>query len=301
MPVRVVVHGECLQLPDDFVASHPGGAQLLHQASLLDDATPLFESYHAPTSRGVAPLRALARTFKLKAPLDADAEARLARALRAPHYTYTDHGFYADVSRDVRAFFAAKRSGWGFGGRGGSQRAAHKATPWWLLKSCAAAGAFAYFAACSLGHAPEGGGGASAVVRFGSGVLAGALGISLGFIVMHDASHYAVSTSPAVNEALSAVVCLSFLWSPTVWLGHHVAGAWKTGKARKDPPSFLEATTISFVPPDTKHSVFAYACLLFASYSFTWRGPSIYIYFQNEKKTVFCFFLFFFEWPFTPT
>jgi hypothetical protein len=236
MPVRVVVHGECLQLPDDFVASHPGGAQLLHQASLLDDATPLFESYHAPTSRGVAPLRALARTFKLKAPLDADAEARLARALRAPHYTYTDHGFYADVSRDVRAFFAAKRSGWGFGGRGGSQRAAHKATPWWLLKSCAAVGAFAYFAACSLGHAPEGGGGASAVVRFGSGVLAGALGISLGFIVMHDASHYAVSTSPAVNEALSAVVCLSFLWSPTVWLGHHVAGAWKTGKARRDPP-----------------------------------------------------------------
>jgi len=233
MPVRIVLHGECLELPESFVATHPGGAQLLHQASVLDDATPLFESYHAPTPRGVASLRAMARTYKLNAPLDADAEERIARALRAPRYTYADHGFYADVSRDVRAYFATKKSWWSFGG-GSSGRPKiplHKATPWWLLKSCAILAAMVYAAATSMmtpgGAACEDNGGWRGWAWFSSllhGVLAGALGMSLSFVVMHDASHYAVSSSPLINEVLSAVICLPSLWSPTVWLGHHVAG-----------------------------------------------------------------------------
>jgi hypothetical protein len=229
MPVRIVLHGECLELPETFIVTHPGGAQLLHQASVLDDATPLFESYHAPTPRGVASLRALARTYKLKAPLDADAEERIARALRAPRYTYTDHGFYADVSRDVRAFFATKTSGWSFANSGSSGRPkihVHKATPWWLLKSFAILAALVYSAATSFmasgaAYEDNNGGWLSSLMY---GILAGALGISLSFVVMHDASHYAVSSSPLINEALSAVICLPSLWSPTVWLGHHVAG-----------------------------------------------------------------------------
>jgi len=238
MPVRLVVHGACLELPDAFVSEHPGGEKLLRQASLLADATPLFESYHAPTARGAGSIRTLARTFELdKDSLDPQALEALEAARKAPHYTYSSRGFYADVTQDVRAFFAA-RSGEGHG-----TKTSHKATTWWALKALALLAAWGWWArcACALSARTQASVGDDHISgsRFGawlSGFVLGWLSIMLGFVVMHDASHYAVSSKPLVNEVLAAVVNLSYLWAPTVWLGHHVAGHHSfTGELKYDP------------------------------------------------------------------
>jgi len=58
--------------------------------------------------------------------------------------------------------------------------------------------------------------------RCAAAAAAGHLFISVGFVVMHDASHSAVSSHPAVNGALSwlwnAVAC----WDHRLWHKHHV-------------------------------------------------------------------------------
>jgi len=132
----------------------------------------------------------------------------------------------------VRAYFATRKSGWSFGYSSSRPLIPlHKATPWWLLKSFVMLAALTYTAACSMlapGTAHDDDASWSGESWLGSslvrGMLAGTLGMSLSFVVMHGAPHHAASSSPFVKDVLSAVICLPSLWSPTVWLGRHVAG-----------------------------------------------------------------------------
>jgi cytochrome b involved in lipid metabolism len=45
------VHGKYYDL-DTFMKSHPGGTVVLKMSKGIEDATPLFESYHAFANRG---------------------------------------------------------------------------------------------------------------------------------------------------------------------------------------------------------------------------------------------------------
>jgi fatty acid desaturase len=60
--------------------------------------------------------------------------------------------------------------------------------------------------------------------------------ISLGFNVMHDASHYAIITNPTVNQWMAKVWNALNLWNSKIWFYHHVFHHHSfTGLLNRDP------------------------------------------------------------------
>jgi fatty acid desaturase len=73
-------------------------------------------------------------------------------------------------------------------------------------------------------------------IRMASAFAGGLLWMSLGFNVMHDASHYAVSLSPTINQTLSRVWNQWGMWNHLIWFYHHVVEHHShTGVEKKDP------------------------------------------------------------------
>jgi fatty acid desaturase len=66
--------------------------------------------------------------------------------------------------------------------------------------------------------------------------VAGGFYISLGFTVMHDASHYAVSVNPNINLFLTKLWNGWGLWNANMWFFHHVLNHHSfTGQENQDP------------------------------------------------------------------
>jgi fatty acid desaturase len=67
-------------------------------------------------------------------------------------------------------------------------------------------------------------------------IIASISWMSLGFNVMHDASHYAISTQPSVNIFLSKLYNGLNLWNSKIWFYHHVLNHHSfTGLLYRDP------------------------------------------------------------------
>ena len=59
-------------------------------------------------------------------------------------------------------------------------------------------------------------------VRICFAVLAGFIGVQIGFIVLHDASHCAISKYSYINDFLSRITNAFILWDHRLWMTHHV-------------------------------------------------------------------------------
>jgi fatty acid desaturase len=67
-------------------------------------------------------------------------------------------------------------------------------------------------------------------------IIASISWMSLGFNVMHDASHYAISMNPQINESLSKLYNGLNLWNSKIWFYHHVLHHHSfTGILYRDP------------------------------------------------------------------
>jgi linoleoyl-CoA desaturase len=74
------------------------------------------------------------------------------------------------------------------------------------------------------------------IYKCGFSQLAGLLYISLGFNVFHDASHYAVSISPNINNFVAKLWASWGLWNTDLWFYHHIVNHHSyTGLDKKDP------------------------------------------------------------------
>ncbi|MCK5924208.1 MAG: fatty acid desaturase [Methylococcales bacterium] len=103
-----------------------------------------------------------------------------------------------------------------------------KATPLWFIKSIVSALAFIYtFYWQAYIHNEE-----SLLIQ----CICGFFLLSLGFSMIHDASHYAVSTNPRVNIIICKIwMCCSY-WQHFIWGRHHVYGHHSfTGDEKRDP------------------------------------------------------------------
>jgi fatty acid desaturase len=73
-------------------------------------------------------------------------------------------------------------------------------------------------------------------IRTALTILASISWIGLGFNVMHDASHYAITTNPSVNQVLSKTWNALNLWNSKLWFYHHVFHHHSfTGLVNRDP------------------------------------------------------------------
>ena len=67
-------------------------------------------------------------------------------------------------------------------------------------------------------------------------IIASISWMSLGFNVMHDASHYAISMNPQINESISKLYNGLNLWNSKIWFYHHVLHHHSfTGILYRDP------------------------------------------------------------------
>eukprot|EP00656_Telonema_subtile_P013742 TRINITY_DN16984_c0_g1_i1.p1 TRINITY_DN16984_c0_g1~~TRINITY_DN16984_c0_g1_i1.p1 ORF type:complete len:679 (-),score=137.71 TRINITY_DN16984_c0_g1_i1:168-2204(-) len=215
-PLVLRIHGARYDLTK-FASAHPGGRGILESAAVTakDDATALFESYHALSTRR-AHIDKIMTTFKLAG--DVEAEPFPA--------TFLNGGFYHTLREKVKAHLQQQQTQ-------PTTISAHKVGALCMLKCCA----FLAVLLVSAWHITNG-------VALGSSnwtlvAWAAVMATShsfLGFCVMHDASHYAVSSIPVVNELLSRVCNASQLWSHDLWARHHVyAHHSYTGDQKNDP------------------------------------------------------------------
>ena len=162
------IHGKVYDLTS-FVKRHPGGPQVLMSVRGTDDLTAIFESSHAFADRR-----------RVDATMSKYCLGRCAKSQLA----FPEGGFYATVTKRVRAALT---------------NGVH-ANRWWCLKAFILVAAW-LSCLCVAFIAPPAA--ISGSGRCLAAAAAGHLFICHGFVIMHDASHSAVSSNHAINSALS--------------------------------------------------------------------------------------------------
>jgi linoleoyl-CoA desaturase len=210
------IHGYLYDLRP-FLSRHPGGSQVLLSVCGTEDLTAAFESSHAFADR--ARIEQVMAKYRV-----GECEASTS--------CFPAGGFYRELTARVRAALPH----------------GVRATPWWCLKAAflvltwAASFAFA-FGLVTVSAEP-----ASILARCVVALVAGHVHMCVGFVVMHDASHSAVSSHPAINTCLSWAWNTLSLWDYRLWHMHHMYRHHSfTGDPRRDPD------TVHLTPFLAKH------------------------------------------------
>lgn len=188
-----------------FLNQHPGGSDILIKTKGEKDITVLFETYHTFSNKD-----------KIKESLqkyEIENENENNKTIYRNNYDFTNYDL---LTSEVKKIFPTRSS---------------IKTTWFscslnsflfLLYAfyfyCATMSSYHVFLKCMYGF------------------VAGGLYISLGFSVMHDASHYAISIKPNTNLALTGLWNSWGLWNANMWFFHHVLNHHSfTGQENKDP------------------------------------------------------------------
>ncbi|KAL6055315.1 heme binding [Balamuthia mandrillaris] len=230
-PKYWAIHGEYYDL-SSFVERHPGGEEML-LVGKGRDCTELFESVHALSQLN---LKALLAKYKV----ERSVWSALPNCPPPPpdQFTWESNGFYSVLTQKVKRHFAekaqltqsqqAQKQQQQNGGTATSSRAyveGYKAgTPYWIKVSC-----LLLLWATMITYTLSTG-------CWWTAAAAGFLMNMVGFCVMHDGSHFAISRRVWVNRLCHTLWNNWNLWSHFLWLRHHVYGHHSyTGVFRQDP------------------------------------------------------------------
>jgi linoleoyl-CoA desaturase len=195
------IHGKTYDLTE-FIEKHPGGADILLKTKGEKDITALFETYHAFSNK--EKIGKMLDNYEVK-DIEPDKDVK--------QYDFTN---YNKLLKLVKEKFPNRKT--------------IKATPFWVIVTMSTFLLYVncfYVAMLSQKHI---------LVRCLNGLFAGVCWASLGFNVMHDASHYGVSLYPKVNNVLSKLYNGFGLWNAALWFYHHVYHHHSfTSEERKDP------------------------------------------------------------------
>lgn len=186
----------------EFVDKHPGGKDILLKTKNEKDLTPLFETYHAFSDK--EKIKKMLDVYEIKKEENKDYKK----------YDFTNYNKLLQIIKLA----------------GFSNRISTKASLSYIIQN-----AFMLIAYCSLFY------GAmfstsSILYKCIFAFFAGLSYISLGFNVMHDSSHYAVSINSNINNILSKLWNSWGLWNNSIWFYHHVLNHHSfTGENKLDP------------------------------------------------------------------
>ena len=190
-----------------FAHIHPGGTEIIEKTKDLPDCTALFESYHA-----------FSNINKLKQTL-----AKYEMPGTAEPYS-GDFSTYRDLVQRIMTTTDLK------------DRESIKAPPQWYIWSGLLGIAYFYFLWQAF----------SAEYLFSKTVfvlLCSSAEASILFNVLHDASHYAISTNPLINNAISKITNSWIGWNHALWLYHHVYYHHTYTGTQMDPDQELYAAS----------------------------------------------------------
>jgi len=185
-----IIHGKRYDLTE-FAKHHPGGEYIL-MVGKGRDCTELFESLHAVSSK---PVHKMLEKYEVKEPVNNP--SGLPENVCEDLFVWDENGFYSTLKKRVKEHFNG---------------ASHKAT--WLGWTKLAAMLGLYFYCWTM---------AFTTGTFWWSILSGALAGMIGFNLMHDSSHNALSSKPLINY-LGSLWASWMYWNNWKWIQHHCYG-----------------------------------------------------------------------------
>lgn len=186
------IHGKKYDLRP-FIKRHPGGAQILERALLMGDCGALFESYHAFSDKNS--IRISLEKFRVYE----NDDSLVKQTLALPTYCYDD---YNQLVERVKKILPNRES--------------IKASRTFYLKNTLFICVYLYVFYVSMFS------GLNTLFKSILAFFSGFLWVSLGFNLMHDGSHYAISSNPHINELIESSWNSFGLWNSLIWNLHHV-------------------------------------------------------------------------------
>ena len=182
-----------------WMDSHPGGRAILEQTRDINDCTALFETYHAFSDRIY--MMTQLQKYEIKDTVEV--------------YEYKFDTYHKLVDRIKKIYPTRKFI---------------KASYSWLW--CVIAMLSCYITTFYVAMNRE----YIMVYRCLASCIAAVSWLSLAFNVMHDGSHYAISTDAYTNQLYTRIWNQWGLWNSMIWFYHHVYHHHSfTGEEHKDP------------------------------------------------------------------
>lgn len=196
------IHGKYYDL-NKFIEFHPGGSLILKQCEGENDMTAAFESYHAMCDMNK--IKKIMKKYEIK------------DKTYVTDFSFNETMFYNKLKKKVKNYFITKKI-------------SHHANFFWLIKSFIQVVIYicSFISGCYMVNLPI-------YLRIFFNFIAGHMFIQYGFTVMHDASHYAVSSNKSINEILANIWNSLALWNNDIWYKHHCIMHHSYTGLTKDP------------------------------------------------------------------
>ena len=199
--MKIAIHGEYDELIN---FNHPGGKDILKNCENETDCTALFKSNH--NFCNMENIRDIMEKYKIYT----DPSMKPIQMFK-----FKTDGFYKTVTKNVQEII--------------KNREENKAGIQWYFTTLFMTMMFIIFQYITLCWEWN-------YWKILSSFMSGASLFSLGFNVLHDASHFAISKSPFINKLLSVTIHSLVLWNHKLWTLHHVIRHHQyTGNVKLDP------------------------------------------------------------------
>ena len=196
------IHGKRYNL-EKF--NHPGGQEILELCNNEPDCTALFESYHAFCD--INKIRRIMKKYEIVS----------TNNTRKQMFNFKYNGFYNTCKNEVIKKF-------------GYNRLNSKSDVNWCVTVTISLLLFFSFQYLYLFHFTN------PFLRLFSSFFSGITIISLGYNILHDGSHHAISKYTFINQILSRIIQSLLLWNHKLWLYHHcIRHHQYTGNYELDP------------------------------------------------------------------
>jgi linoleoyl-CoA desaturase len=173
----------------EFISEHPGGEDILNNTMGIGDITSLFESYHAFSNKEL--IKKILNKYEIK---NDDSKNIIIN-----NYDYTN---YNKLVLEIKKIYC--------------DRSSIKASFSWYCHNIIFVILYIIFFYYAMFSS------LNIFLRCISSLFASLLWSSLGFNMMHDGSHYAISTNANTNIFLSKTWQAFSLWNYNIWFYHHV-------------------------------------------------------------------------------
>jgi fatty acid desaturase len=194
------IHGDTYDLTD-FIEKHPGGRDILLRTKGLDDISALYETYHAFSNKDAIDKQL--ETYKVK------------EKAYDTLYDFTSYRKFINYIKEKTPYTTRSKIKW---------------NGLFILKSL-----ILFSSVCSTFYVTYISN-LSFILKLVSAFSCGLFSTALGLNILHDGSHYGISTKPKINIWLGKIALNIVLWNETVWFYHHVWGHHSfTGNEKLDP------------------------------------------------------------------
>jgi fatty acid desaturase len=203
----MIIHGKVYDLKG---FKHPGGTEILKLCKNEPDCTALFESYHAFCD--MTKIKTIMKQY----------EVELSNEEPKPLFNFSKSGFYNICREKVKYYI--------------NERKNVKANLEWFKTVVITSLMFIFFQYTLLFCDSNGLNSISGIWKLCCSLMSGITLMSLGYNVLHDGSHHAISKYSFINKIMSVGINGLLLLNHTLWSYHHcIRHHQYTGFTKMDP------------------------------------------------------------------